>query len=105
MEGIYDESYILNSQDSDFSIYERKFENLTSETVFTHMHFHRDFEILYVTNGCAQMQVADKKIVATPESVVLINAHAKEEWASIRSWVVFTDMPARNEVMAVIATV
>lgn len=75
MEGIYDESYILNSQDSDFSIYERKFENLTSETVFTHMHFHRDFEILYVTNGCAQMQVADKKFEATPESVVLINPY------------------------------
>ena len=75
MVGIYDERYIQNSKDRDFSIYERKFENLTSEMVFTHMHFHRDFEILYVLEGRAQMQVAGESFVIGPKSVVLINPY------------------------------
>lgn len=72
---IYDESYIHNSLDRDFGIYEKKFENLTSETVFTHMHFHRDFEILYVIEGSAQMQVAGRTFVINSEDMVLINPY------------------------------
>lgn len=75
MVGIYDERYIQSSKDRDFGIYERKFENLTRETVFTHMHFHRDFEILYVIEGCAQMQVAGETFLIGPKNVALINPY------------------------------
>lgn len=72
---IYDESYIQTSRDRDFGIYEKKFENLTSETVFTSLHFHHDFEILYIIDGIAQMQVADNTFVIEPHSLVLINPY------------------------------
>ncbi len=72
---VYDESYIQNAQDRDFGIYEKKFENLTSEIVFTHMHFHRDFEILYIYEGCAKMEIAGKTFVANSGDLVLVNPY------------------------------
>lgn len=72
---VYDESYIQNARDRDFSIYEKKFENLTQEIVFTHMHFHRDFEILYIIEGCARMEVAGKTFMAGAGDLVLVNPY------------------------------
>ena len=72
---VYDESYMENAKDRDFGIYEKKFKNLTNETIFTHMHFHRDFEILYIVEGCAQMEVAGKTFVAKIGDVIMINPY------------------------------
>lgn len=72
---MYDESYIQNAVDRDFAIYEKRFTNLAEETVFTHMHVHRDFEILYVMEGNAEMQVAGKLFFIQPHDVVLMNPY------------------------------
>lgn len=48
---------------------------LNKQSVFTHMHYHDDFEILYIVNGKVSMIIDGNRIYADSGSIIFINPY------------------------------
>lgn len=71
----YDDSYNKNKRISGLAVHSKRLIGLTSPTVCTSMHNHRDFEILYVTSGRAEFYIAGKRHNIGENGLLLINPY------------------------------
>ncbi len=47
----------------------------TDGDIFTHMHYHDDFEILYILDGTVKMIIDGETVAAEKDSIILINPY------------------------------
>ena len=69
---MFDNNYICAPKGIPFVAYFKTLDKKAGEP-FTHLHFHSDFEMLYICDGAAEFTVSGNTFVAEKDSLVLIN--------------------------------
>lgn len=72
---MFDNKYYVLSKGIPFVSYYRIFSNIEPPMPFTHMHYHSDFEILYIEKGTAKMLIGGNSIMLSDDSILLINPY------------------------------
>lgn len=68
----YDDNYIKNSKGFPVATYACDFKQVTEKKLIN-IHYHRDFEILYIDKGFADFQISGKVYSVAAGSLILIN--------------------------------
>ena len=69
---MFDKNYICSPKGIPFVAYYKKLSQSAGE-IFTKLHFHDDFEMLYICDGTAEFNVDGKTYVADKDTLVLVN--------------------------------
>ena len=69
---MFDNNYICQPKGIEFVAFFKKLTPKTNE-YFTKLHYHDDFEVLYIKEGSCEIIIDGKKFVATKDTLVLIN--------------------------------
>lgn len=72
---MFDNNYKVSAKGIPFVSYYRELKNSELPYTFTHMHYHSDFEILYIEKGTAKMLIGGNTIVLSENSMLLINPY------------------------------
>ena len=72
---MFDDNYIVESKGLPLVAYHRKQNNINPPWIFTHTHYHSDFELLYIVKGRAKMQIDSKLIYGQEGSLIVINPY------------------------------
>lgn len=72
---MFDNKYEISSKGIPYVSFYREFNNLETPMPFTHMHYHSDFEILYIKKGTAKMLISGNTIILSDNSLLLINPY------------------------------
>ena len=71
---MFDKNYICAPKGIPFVAFYKKLEK-PDGTLFTRLHYHNDFEIIYICEGTAEFIIDGKEYIAGPDTVVLINPY------------------------------
>ena len=69
---MFDKKYICSPKGLPFVAYYKELSKNTGE-IFTKLHFHDDFEILYICSGSATFNIDGKTYIADADTMVLVN--------------------------------
>lgn len=72
---MFDDNYIVESKGLPLVSYHKELKNIKPPYIFTHTHYHSDFEILYIAKGKAKMQIDENIIPVQSGSLVIINPY------------------------------
>ena len=72
---MFDDKYIKSPKGIRLVSYYRELRPQSLPQVFTHMHYHSDFEILYIVSGKAKMIVNSNAFIAENGSLILVNPY------------------------------
>lgn len=72
---MFDDNYIVESKGLPLVSYHKKLKSINPPWIFTHTHYHSDFELLYIVKGKAKMQIDGDIVKAQSGSLILINPY------------------------------
>ncbi len=72
---MFDDNYIVETKGLPLVSYHKELKNIDTPQIFTHAHYHSDFEILYIVKGRAKMQIDGNIFHAQNGSLVIINPY------------------------------
>jgi len=72
---MFDDNYEIENKGFPLVTYFKEISNVTPPQIFTQMHYHSDFEILYIVSGKAKMVVNTECFTAKKGSLILINPY------------------------------
>ena len=72
---MFDDNYIVESKGIPLVSYHKELKKIKTPYIFTHTHYHSDFEILYIVKGKAKMQIDGNIFHAQSESLIIINPY------------------------------
>lgn len=72
---MYNANYFVKSKGIPFVSYRATLESAGKKTIFTHMHYHTDFEIIIIQKGSAVFEINSETFSAKEGSIVLINPY------------------------------
>ena len=72
---VFDDNYRAENKGIPLVSFYAEFKNISLPCNCTHMHFHGDFEILYITNGRMRTLINEIEIIANPGDILLINPY------------------------------
>ena len=72
---MFDDNYEIENKGFPLVTYFKEINNVIPPRIFTQMHYHSDFEILYIIEGKAKMMVNTETFTVKKGSLVLINPY------------------------------
>ena len=72
---MFDNNYICQPKGIPLVSFYKEFKTNHNVKIFTHMHYHSDFEIIYIKHGQAKMIINENEIMAGDNSILLINPY------------------------------
>lgn len=72
---MFNDNYIVEKKGIPLVTYYREVHQVTAPTIFTTMHYHSDFEMLYIKSGCAKMMIGSEICSVKDHSLLLINPY------------------------------
>lgn len=70
---MFDDNYTIPAKGIPFVAYQKECRSEAESFIFTHLHYHSDFEILFITEGHVQMKINDAPLEANSGDILLIN--------------------------------
>lgn len=74
---MFDNAYISRRKSNNTPVVTlfKEYKRETDGTIFTHMHYHDDFEILYICSGRVKMIINGSTVTAERDSLIVINPY------------------------------
>ncbi len=74
---MFDNAYISGRKTNNTPIVTlfKEYKRESDGVIFTHMHYHDDFEILYICSGRVKMLINGNTVIAEKDSVIIINPY------------------------------